>query len=266
VEGQNVIVEMHSADGRYDRLPELAAELVRRNVNVIFSNGVVAATLAAKTATTTIPIVFLTGIDPVQWGLVASLNRPGGNLTGMTIIDTALQAKRLELIREVVSGATVIGILLNPNNPNTEPQLKEMETLARSEGLMLQVAAVRAEPDLEPAFADLHRVHADVALLGSDALFANLMEQIVVLAARHRVPVIYPFPVTGGLMSYGISLEAMFRQIGSYIGRILKGEKPADLPVMQPTKVELVINLKTAKALGLTFPLSLLGRADTVIE
>jgi putative tryptophan/tyrosine transport system substrate-binding protein len=266
VEGKNVIVEMHSADGQYDRLPELAAELVRRNVNVIYANGAVAAALAAKAATTTIPIVFGIGSDPVRWGLVASLNRPGANITGVTIIDTALMAKRLELIHQVVPNAAVIGLLLNPNNPNADGQQKELATLAGATGLTMQVVTVRTELALEPAFADLNRVHADMVLIGTDALFANLMDQIVALAARYRVPVIYPFPTAGGLMTYGISLQDTFRQIGNYIGRILKGEKPADLPVVQPAKVELTINLKTAKSLGLTFPLSLLGRADEVIE
>ena len=266
VEGQNVSIEMHSAEGQYDRLPGLAAELVRRNVRVIFANGPFIVARAAKAATTTIPIVFLTGIDPVQFGLVASLNRPGGNLTGLTILDTALTPKRLELVREIVPSATVIGLLLNPNNPTAERQVKELETLSRSGGWMLQVANVRAEQDLATAFASLVSVHADAVLLGSDPLMANLMDQIVDLAARYRVPVIYPFRTASGLMSYGISLKDMFRQVGNYIGRILKGERPADLPVMQPTKVELAINLKTAKALGLTFPLSILGRADEVIE
>ena len=266
VEGQNVTVEMHSAEGQYDRLPGLAAELVRRNVNVIFANGPFIVARAAKSATTTIPIVFLTGIDPVQFGLVASLNHPGGNLTGLTIMDFDFQPKRLELLREVVPAATVIGLLLNPNSPTADRQVKELATLAHAGGWMLQVANVRAEQDLTTAFANLVSLHADAVLLGSDPLMANLMDQIVDLAARHRVPVIYPFRTASGLMSYGISLKDMFRQIGSYIGRILKGEKPADLPVMQPTKIELAINLKTAKALGLTFPLTLLGRADEVIE
>ena len=266
VEGQNVTIEMHSAEGQYDRLPRLAAELVRRNVNVIYANGAVAAALAAKAATTTIPVVFAIGSDPVQWGLVASFNRPGGNVTGMAILETALTPKRLELVREMVPSASVIGVLLNPNNPNAGLQVKELETLARAGGWMLQVANVGAEQDLATAFASLVREHADAVLLGADALLATFMDQIVDLAARYRVPVIYPFPTANGLMSYGISLKDMFRQIGNYIGRILKGEKPADLPVVQPTKIELVINLKTAKALGITFPLSLLGRADKVIE
>jgi len=266
VNGQNVSVEMHSADGQYERLPELAAELVRRNVSVIFANGPATVALAAKAATSIIPIVFVTGLDPVQYGLVASLNRPGGNLTGLTIMDIDLLPKRFELLREVVPGATMIGVLLNPNSPTATRQVKELKALADAGGSMLQVANVRTELDLAMAFADLVRVHADAVILGSDPLLANLMDQIVNLAARDRVPVIYPFRTVSGLMSYGINLKDMFRQIGNYIGRILKGEKPADLPVMQPTKIELAINLKTAKALDLTFPLSVLGRADEVIE
>ena len=266
VDGQNVTIEMHSADGQYDRLPAMAAELVRRHVNVILSNGVATATLAAKNATATIPIVFITGSDPVQWGFVASYNRPGGNLTGMTIIDTALLPKRLELLREVVPSATVIGLLLNPNNPNAESQVKELDTLVRANGLILKVVTVRTEAELTPAFESLANDHADAVLAASDALLGGLGAQIVALTDRYKLPVIYPFPVPGGLMSYGISLEDVFRQIGNCIGRILKGEKPADLPVMQPTKVQLVINLKTAKSLGLTLPLSVLARADEVIE
>ena len=266
VDGQNVTVEMHSADGQYDRLPAMAAELVRRHVNVILSNGVVTATLTAKNATTTIPIVFITGSDPVQLGFVASFNRPGGNLTGMTILDTALLPKRLELLREVVPNAALIGLLLNPNNPNAESQVKELDTLVRDNGLRLKVVTVRKEEELIPAFESLANDHADAVLAASDALLGGSGVQIVALAGRYKLPVIYPFPVPGGLMSYGITLEDVFRQIGNYVGRILKGEKPADLPVIQPTKVQLVVNLKTAKSLGLILPLSLLARADEVIE
>ena len=266
VEGQNVAFETVSAEGQYDRLPVLAAELVHSNASVILTNGVVSVPLALKAATSTIPIVFMIGSDPVQWGLVASLNRPGGNITGFTIIDTALTAKRLELIREVVPNATVIGLLQNPNNPNAERQVKELEELTRANGLKLQVASVKTKEDLPTAFAELVRLSANAVLIGSDALIGGLTDQIVALAARDRVPVIYPFPVTGGLMTYGISLTDMFHQAGDYTGRILKGEKPADLPVIQSTKINLVINLKTAKSLGLTLPLTVLARADEVIE
>jgi putative ABC transport system substrate-binding protein len=266
VEGQNVAFETVSAEGQYDRLPVLAAELVHSNVSVILTNGAVSVPLALNAATSTIPIVFMIGSDPVQWGLVASLNRPGGNITGFTILDTALTAKRLELIREVVPNATVIGLLQNPNNPNAEAQIRELEELTRANGLKLQVASVKTTEDLPTAFAALVRVSANAVLIGSDQLIGRLGDQIVTLAARYQVPVIYPFPVTGGLMTYGISLTDIFHQAGDYTGRILKGEKPADLPVIQSTKINLVINLKTAKALGLTFPLSLIGRADEVIE
>jgi putative ABC transport system substrate-binding protein len=266
VEGKNVAIETRSAEGQYDRLLELAAELVDRKVSVIVANGAVSVPLAAKAATTTIPIVFGIGSDPVKWGLVASLNRPGANVTGVTIIDTALMAKRLELIHEVVPTATVIGLLLNPNNPNADLQIAELEKLTRASGLKLQVANVRTKSDLTQAFTDLVHLHADAVLLGSDALLANLSDQIVALAALHKVPVIYPFPVAGGLMSYGVNVHDVFHQMGLYTGRILKGEKPADLPVVQAAKVELAINPKTAKALGLIFSLPLLGRADEVIE
>jgi putative ABC transport system substrate-binding protein len=265
-EGQNVVLETYSVEGQYDRLPKLAADLVGRNVSVIVAVGAVSVSLAVKAATTTIPIVFIIGSDPVKWGLVESLNRPGGNITGVMIIDTVLVAKRLELIREVVPNANVIGLLQNPNNPNAEPQAKELEQLTQANGLKLQVVAVRTKQDLPTAFADLVGASANAVLLGSDQLIGSLGDQIVALAARHQVPVIYPFPVAGGLMTYGISLTDMGYEVGNYTGRILKGEKPADLPVIQPTKVKLVINLKTAKSLGLTFSLSLLARADEVIE
>jgi putative ABC transport system substrate-binding protein len=206
------------------------------------------------------------GTDPVEWGLVKSLNRPRGNITGFTIIDTALTIKRLELIREVVPNANVMGLLHNPNNPNAEHQLKELEEFTRANGSKLQVASVKTKEDLPTAFADLVRASANAVLSGSDALIGVLGDQIVALASRERLPVIYPFPVTGGLMAYGISLTEWFFQAGNYAGRILKGEKPADLPVIQSTKINLVINLKTTKSLGLTLPLSVLARADEVIE
>ena len=266
VEGQNVAFETVSAEGQYDRLPVLAAELVHRNVSVILTNGTVSVPLALKAATATIPIVFMIGSDPVEWGLVASLNRPGGNITGFTIIDTALTAKRLELIREVAPNATVIGLLQNPNNPNAERQIKELEELTRASNLKLQVAFVKTREGLPTAFTELVRLSANAVLIGSDALIGGLTDQIVALAARDGVPVIYPFPVKGGLMTYGISLTDMFHQAGDYTGRILKGDKPAELPVIQSTKINLVIDLKTAKSLGLTIPLSVLARADEVIE
>jgi putative ABC transport system substrate-binding protein len=240
--------------------------LVRRNVSVIVAGGTVLAPLAAKAATTSIPIVFIIGSDPVKWRLVESLNRPGGNITGVTIIDNALMAKRLELIREIVPNATVVGLVQNPNNPNAEAEAKEFEQLTHASGLKLQIVTIRTKQDLSAAFADLVRLSANVVLLGADQLIGSSSDQIVTLAARHQLPVIYSFPTTGGLISYGITITDMEYQAGNYTGRILKGEKPADLPVVQPSKVKLVINLKTAKSLGLTFPLSLLGRADEVLE
>jgi putative ABC transport system substrate-binding protein len=266
VEGHNVVLEGRYAEGQYDRLPELATDLVRRNVSVIVAGGTVLAPLAAKAATTSIPIVFIIGSDPVKWRLVESLNRPGGNITGVTIIDNALMAKRLELIREIVPNATVVGLVQNPNNPNAEAEAKEFEQLTHASCLKLQIVTIRTKQDLSAAFADLVRLSANVVLLGADQLIGSSSDQIVTLAARHQLPVIYSFPTTGGLISYGITITDMEYQAGNYTGRILKGEKPADLPVVQPSKVKLVINLKTAKSLGLTFPLSLLGRADEVLE
>jgi putative ABC transport system substrate-binding protein len=266
VDGQNVIIEILSAEGQYDRLPGLATDLVHRNVSVIVAVGAVLGPLAAKAATTTIPIVFMIGSDPVKWGLVASLNRPGGNITGVTLIDTVLMAKRLELIREVVPNATVIGLVQNPNNPNAEAEAKEFEQLAHANSFKLQVVPVRTKQDLPTAFTDLAAVSVDAVLIGSDQLISTLADQIVPLAARYKLPVIYSFPVAGGLMAYGTSVADLDYQAGKYAGRILNGEKPADLPVIQSTKVKFVINLKTAKALGLTIPLAVLARADEVIE
>ena len=266
VDGQNVLIEIRSAEGQYDSFPALVADLVHRNVSVIVAAGAVSLPLAAKAATTTIPIVFMIGSDPVQWGLVSSFNRPGGNITGMTIIDTTLAPKRLELIREVVPSATLMALLVNPNNPNAQPQIEELEALARASGLTLRVVNVQTESDLAPAFENLVRDRADAVMIASDAFLGGMSGQIAALAERFKVPVIFPFPVPGGLMAYGISLKEMSHQMGKYTGRILKGERPSDLPVMQSTKVELTINLKTAKALGLTFPPTLLARADEVIE
>jgi putative ABC transport system substrate-binding protein len=266
VEGQNVVIEVHSAEGQYERLPGLATDLVRRNVSVIVAAGSVAAPLAAKAATTTIPIVFFIGSDPIKWGLVASFNRPGSNITGVTIIDTTLMAKRLELIREVVPNATAIGVLQNLNNPNAEAQAKELQQLTDAYGLRLQIVAIKTKQELEAAFAELVRLSVNAVILGSDALIGRLRDQIVALADRYQMPVIYQAPVAGGLMSYGPNFAEMNSQAGDYTGRILKGEKPADLPVIQPTNVRLVINLKTAKTIGVSFPLSLIGRADEVIE
>jgi putative tryptophan/tyrosine transport system substrate-binding protein len=265
VEGQNVAIEYRWADGDYDRLPALAADLVHRRVAVIIST----AAQVAKAATNTIPIVFLAGGDPVTTGLVASFNRPGGNVTGVYVLAAALEAKRLELLQELVPQAEVIGILVNPAYPLAEQQIGDVQEAARVIGRQIYVLKARSEGDIDIAFATLveHRIGA--LLVGGDPFFSGRVEQFVALAARYAVPTIHPqreFAATGGLMSYGTSLTDGLRQVGIYTGRILKGEKPAELPVQQSTKVELVINLKTAKTLGLTFPLPLLGRADEVIE
>jgi putative tryptophan/tyrosine transport system substrate-binding protein len=268
VEGRNVAVEYRWAAGQNDRLPALAADLVRRQVTVIAANG--PAALAAKAATTTIPIVFYTGSDPVAAGLVASLNRPGGNLTGVTDLNVEVGSKRLELLRELVPTATVVALLVNPNNPTrAETVSRDLQAAARTLGLQLHVLHARDERDLDTVFATLVQLRAGGLVIGADALFASRSEQLAALALRHAVPAIFlfrEFTAAGGLMSYGGNRTDAYRQYGVHTGRILKGEKPGDLPVQQATKVELTINLKTANALGLTVPLSLLGRADEVIE
>jgi len=268
VEGQNVAIEYRWAAGFFDRLPTLAAELVDRKVDVIAAGSPPAA-LAAKRATSTIPIVFNTGDDPVATGLVASLARPGGNLTGVSMLLTELVPKRLQLLLEMVPQARVIALLVNPNGPEAEPTIRDAETAARAKGVHLAILKAGTEGEIDAAFATLVQLHADALLVGNDPFFNSQREQLVALAARHAVPVIYffrEFAAAGGLISYGPRLPDFFRQVGVYVGRILKGAKPADLPVQQPVKFELVINLKTAKALGLTVPQSLLQRADEVIE
>jgi putative tryptophan/tyrosine transport system substrate-binding protein len=267
VEGENVTIEYRWAEGQYNRLPALAADLVRRKVDVIAANS--AAMLPARAATTTIPIVFNTSLDPVQLGLVASLSRPGGNVTGVTSLNVEVGPKRLELLHELVPTANVIGLLVNPNNPNAQTLSRDMQAAARKLGLQLHVLDVSNERDFDGVFGALVQLRAGALVIGTDAFLTSHSEQLAALALRHALPAIYQYPeftAAGGLMSYGSSVTDSYRHSGVYTGRILKGEKPADLPVQQATKVELIINLKTAKALGLTVPLPLSGRADELIE
>jgi putative ABC transport system substrate-binding protein len=267
VEGRNVLVEYRWAEGHYDRLPALAADLVRRQAMVIAANTPAAP--AAKAATTTIPIVFVTASDPVAAGYVASLNRPGGNLTGVALLNVEIGSKRLEVLHELVPTATVMALLINPTNPNAEAQLGDMQAAARTLGLQLHVLHASTDRDFETAFATLVQLRVGALVIGADAFFVDRSKQLAALALRHVVHAISitrEFVVAGGMMSYGGGLRDPYRLMGVYTGRILKGEKPADLPVQQVTKVELIINMKTAKALGLTVPITLLGRADEVIE
>jgi putative tryptophan/tyrosine transport system substrate-binding protein len=267
VEGRNVLVEYRWAEGRYDRLPALAADLVRRRVAVIAANT--AAAPAAKAATAAIPIVFVTASDPVAAGLVASLSRPGGNLTGAVLLGVEVGPKRLELLHELVPTATAMALLINSSNPNAETQIRDMHAAARTLGLQLHILYASDERDFDTAFATVVQLRVGALAIGADAFYVNRSEQLAALALRHAMPAIFTvreFVDAGGLMSYGVSLKDAFRLMGVYTGRILKDEKPADLPVQQSTKVELIISLKTAKALGLTIPLPLLGRADGVIE
>jgi putative ABC transport system substrate-binding protein len=269
VEGRNVEVEYRWAEGRYDRLPALAADLVRRRVAVIAAGGTAAPALAAKAATSTIPIVFQTGSDPVKDGLVASLNRPGGNVTGVSRMSFTLAPKRLELLHELVPKATAIAFLVNPANPVAAFQIQEIREPARSLGLRVHVLEASSERQIEIAFETLTQQRAGALLIANDTFLSGQRELFIALAARHAVPVTYPgreAVAAGGLMSYDASAEDSFRQVGTYVGRILKGEKPADLPVLQPTKFELALNVKTAKTLGLEVPPMLLARADEVIE
>jgi putative ABC transport system substrate-binding protein len=267
VEGKNVAIEYRWAEGHYDRLPALAADLVGRKVDLIMASTPQSA-VAAKSATSTIPIVFRGGADPVGDGLVASLARPGGNLTGVSVADD-LMAKRLELLSELVPRAGVIALLMNPNNATAERVIRDVQEAARTKGLQLHVLKASSESEIDAAFASLVQLHAAALVVGADPFLSGRREQLVALASRRAVPSIYAwreFAASGGLISYGPSLTSAFRLVGHYAGKVLKGAKPADLPVQQPTKFELVINLKTAKALGLTIPPSLLGRADEIIQ
>jgi putative tryptophan/tyrosine transport system substrate-binding protein len=269
VEGRNLAIEYRWAEGRNDRLPALATELVRRQVTVLVATST-PAVLAARIATTTIPIVFFVAADPVQLGLVTSLSRPEGNLTGVVTLNVEVAAKRLQLLHELVPTATIVALLVNPSNTAlAETITKELEAAARTLGVQLHVLHASSERELDTAFATLVQLRAGALVIGADALFNSRSEQLAELTIRHRVPAIYQFREfvsTGGLMAYGSTVLDTYRPLGVYTGRILKGEKPAELPVQQATKVELVINMKTAKALGLTVPLPLIGRADEVIE
>ena len=269
IEGRNVMIEYRYADGRYDRLPDLAADLVRRHVAVIVTPPSTAAALAAKGATRTIPIVFAVTDDPAKLGLVASLSRPGGNATGVNFLVAELVAKRLALLRELVPAAVRVVVLVNPDNANTDSVTKDLKQAAPALDMRIDVIHARDSREIEAAFAALVRTKADALLVGPDSVFQNRRVQLATLAARHAVPTVFPvreFVEVGGLLSYGTSLTNAYRQLGVYTGRILKGTKPGELPVVQSTKFELLINLPTARALGIDIPSTLLARADEVIE
>jgi putative tryptophan/tyrosine transport system substrate-binding protein len=269
VEGQNVHIALRWADGRYARLPELAADLVGRRVTVLVSVGGEVVALAAKAATTTIPIVFVMGSDPVEAGLVASLNQPGGNITGATLLAGPLGAKRVELMHELVPRATVVAFLVNPNHPRADLDIAETHEAAQKLRQTVRVVGARTVSDLQPAFASIIQQRADALIVNRDGFLNSQREQVVVLAARHALPAIYEsreHVEAGGLMSYGPSYSDTYRKAGIYTGQILKGVKPSELPVLQPAKFELVINLKTAKAIGLDVPPTLIARSDEVIE
>jgi putative ABC transport system substrate-binding protein len=269
VDGRNVTIEYHWADGQFDRLPALAADLVRRQAAVIFGGGMDIKIRAVKDAISTIPAVFATGGDPIKLGLVASVNQPGGNVTAVTVLTAELWSKRLELLRNLLPSVTQIALLLDPNNPTADTIRKDVRTAAQVLGVQAYIASSRNDQELEAAFAALTRERATALLVTADPLFIGRRQQVISLANRYSIPAIYDrrdFTVDGGLMSYGASIIDQYLQSGRYVGRILKGAHPADLPVMQPTKFEFVINLKTAKALGLTIPPNILALADEVIE
>jgi len=269
VEGRNVAIEYRGAEGDYDRLPGMAAELVGRKVDLIVASGGLPSVLAAKNATSTIPIVFTSGDDPVAAGLVASLARPGGNLTGFSFLLGEMEPKRFELLSELVPQVGVFALLVNPNSPRTEGIIRDVQEAAHAKRVQLQILKAGTETEIDSAFASPVELHAGAFVVSIDPFFYGRREQLVTLAARHAIPAIYgfrEFAAAGGLISYGANLAAICRQEGIYAGKILKGAKPADLPVQQPTIFELVVNLKTANALGLTVPPSILARADEVIE
>jgi putative ABC transport system substrate-binding protein len=264
-----VAIEYRWAEGHYDRLPALVADLIRRQVAVIVATGGTYPVRAAKKATSKIPVVFSTGGDPVKLGLVVSLNRPGGNATGVNVFTSVMEGKRLGLLRELVATATLIAVLVNPNNPDTEIQLKDVQEGARSLGVQIHILHAGSEREIDAAFATLTQLRAGALLVGADPFFNSQRDRLVALAASQKIPALYEFrefAIAGGLASYGTDLEEGYRQVGVYTGRILKGEKPADLPVVQSTKFKFVINLKTAKVLGLEVPPGLSARADEVIE
>ena len=269
VEGKNVVIEYRWAEGNFDRFPSLAADLVRRRVTVITAPGSTNAALAAKAATTTIPIVFEVGVDPVRFGLVSSLNRPGGNVTGVTVLSVEVGQKKLELLRQLLPKATNIAVLVNPTSPLAETLIKDAQAAALILRLRLHILNASSERDIDMVFPTLGQLRADALMIGGDAFFTSRSEQLATLALRHAIPSVYQFRefvLSGGLMSYGTSIADAIRQVGIYAGRVLKGERPADLPVQQATKIELIINLNTAKALGLTVPETLLATADEVIQ
>jgi len=268
-EGKNVQIEYRWAEGKPDRLPALAADLVSREVAVIFAVGGSAPAQAAKAATSTIPIVFISAADPIKAGLVASLNRPGGNVTGVSLIGSALEAKRLGLLNQIAPNASPIGVLANPNYPDFDVERRELQNAAGALKRTIVFANASSPQEIDTAFAALARQHAGVLIVAQDILFNSRNEQITALAARYGLPAIYnqrEYPAVGGLISYGPHFADGYRQAGVYLGRVLKGEKPGDLPVQQPTRFEMVVNMKAAKALGLTVPATLLATADEVIE
>jgi putative ABC transport system substrate-binding protein len=269
IEGRNVTIEYRWAEGHYGRLPELATELVRRHVNVLVTADSIVTAQAAKAATSTIPIVFGIGTDPVESGLVASFNHPGGNLTGAARLSSELEPKRLQLLHELIPAARTIALLVNPDSPSAESLAKTMQTAASALGLSLPVLRASTNPDLDAAFAEMVRLRAEGLVISPDSFFVQQSQRLATLAVMHAIPAMFQyreFAAAGGLLSYAANRTESYRLLGRYTGRILKGEKPADLPVQQPTRVELIVNLKTAHALGITVPITLLTGADEVIE